>query len=106
MADEKIVMAIRDYIYLLNAEGFGISKAFLYGSFATGKNTDSSDIDLMLLSNTLDDSDIEKKSQAWILTKQIDLRIEPYLVSLQRFKNDQYSPILEVVRNEGVEIKF
>lgn len=38
MADKQIIKTIRNYIYLLNEEGFEINKAFLYGSFASGKS--------------------------------------------------------------------
>ena len=106
MAEAEIVKTIKQYIHLLNKQGFEINRAFLYGSFATGKTHASSDIDLMLISENLDESDIGKKSQAWTLTRKIDPRIEPYLVSQDRFKNDDTSPLFEIVRNEGVEIRF
>ncbi len=104
MADQQIINIIKNYIYLLNSEGFGICKVFLYGSFAAGNNTESSDIDLMLLSNSLNDDDIDKKSRAWVLTRKVDSRIEPYLVNLKRFQTDDSSPLIEMVKKEGVEI--
>jgi uncharacterized protein len=106
MADKQIINTIRNYIRLLNREGFGINKAFLYGSFASGNTHETSDIDLMLISDNLDENDIQKKSQAWVLTRKIDCRIEPYLVSLVRFNQDESSPLLEIVRREGLEISF
>jgi hypothetical protein len=30
--------------------------------------------------------------------------IEPFIVSTTRFLNDEYSPLLEIVRQEGIEI--
>jgi predicted nucleotidyltransferase len=106
MADEQIITAIKNYIYLLNNEGFKINRAFLYGSYATGKSNESSDIDLMLISESLDENDRQKKSRAWILTKKIDSRIEPYLVNYKRFDKDENSPLFEIVRREGLEIHF
>ena len=106
MADEQIINTIRKYIYLLNKRGFAINKAILYGSYVTGKTHESSDIDLMLISENHDENDIKKKSLAWTLTRIIDSRIEPYLISPERFKSDESSPLLEIVRNEGMEISF
>lgn len=106
MADQQIINTIRKYIFLLNNEGFGISKVFLYGSFAKEKNSESSDIDLMLVSNIVADDDVLMKAQAWVLTSQVDSRIEPYLVNNNRFTKDESSPLLEIVRKEGIEIKF
>lgn len=60
--------------------------------------------DLMLVSGLMSDNDIEKKSRAWILTKDVDTRIEPYLISMNRFNKDDISPLIEVVRREGIEI--
>ena len=104
MADEKVINIIRRYIYLLNNEGFGIDKAFLYGSYASGSNSENSYIDLMLVSGLISDNDIQKKSRAWILTKDVDTRIEPYLISTNRFTKDDISPLIEVVKREGIEI--
>ncbi len=106
MANERIINIIKKYILLLNDEGFGINKAFLYGSYATGANVEDSDIDLMLVSGLISDNDIQKKSRAWILTRDVDTRIEPYLVSLNRFKNDESSPLIEAVKREGIEIQL
>lgn len=104
MASETVINIIKKYIQLLNEEGFGINKAFLYGSYASGQNHESSDIDLMLISDILDENDIQRKSKAWTLTQKIDRRIEPYLVSQKRFNLDDSSPLLEIVRQEGLEI--
>lgn len=104
MADQQIINIIKNYIQLLNSEGFGICKAFLYGSFAAGNYSESSDIDLMLLSNSLNDNDVDKKSRAWVLTRKVDSRIEPYLVNLKRFQADDSSPLIEMVKKEGLEI--
>ncbi|HNQ83132.1 MAG TPA: nucleotidyltransferase domain-containing protein [Bacteroidales bacterium] len=104
MADEKVINIIRRYVYLLDIEGLGIDKAFLYGSYASGSNSENSDIDLMLVSGLISDNDIQKKSRAWILTKDVDTRIEPYLISTTRFTKDDISPLIEVVKREGIEI--
>ncbi len=104
MVDQQIISNIRIYVNLLNREGFDISRVFLYGSFARGEANDTSDIDLMLLSETLNDDDVQKKGRAWVLTRHIDSRIEPLLVSAKRFQSDDSSPILEIVRQEGLEL--
>jgi len=106
MPDEQILNITRDYIYLLNQEGFRIIRAFLYGSYAKGNMHDSSDIDLMLVSDYQIEDDMQKKMQAWLLTRKIDTRIEPYLVNNHRFVQDEDSPLVEIVKNEGLEIMF
>ena len=34
----------------------------------------------------------------------VDSRIEPYLISRKRFENDDTSPIIQMVKREGIEI--
>ncbi len=106
MAERNIIEKVKSYIYLLNSEGFNINRAYLYGSYATSQASEESDIDLMLISDDLNEPGIDKKSKAWILTRKIDSRIEPYLVTMKRFREDDTSPLLEIVRQQGVEISF
>lgn len=106
MVDQQIISSIKVYVNLLNREGFDISRVFLFGSFARGEANDTSDIDLMLLSESLNDDDVQKKGRAWVLTRQVDSRIEPLLVSKKRFQSDEGSPILEIVRKEGLELRI
>lgn len=106
MADQKIINSLKKYIQILNSEGFEITRAFLYGSQVSGNAHEASDIDLMLISKNLDDNDVKKKSKAWTLTRNEDTRIEPYLVSQSRFEGDMTTPLLEVIRNQGLEIQF
>lgn len=106
MVDPHILNLLGDYINLLNNEGFAIGRAFLYGSYVTGRNTASSDIDVLLVLGSTDEPDIRKKSRAWALTRKVDSRIEPYLISAHRFDHDESSPLFEIVRREGIEIRF
>ena len=40
----------------------------------------------------------------WRLTRKVDSRIEPYAVGLSRFDNDDVSPLLQIVKLEGIPI--
>ena len=42
--------------------------------------------------------------KTWRLTTKVDSRIEPFIVGTKRFLIDDYSPLLEIVRQEGIEI--
>jgi len=106
MVQREIIEKIKGCIYLLNSKGYNINKAFLYGSFARNEANDDSDIDLMLVSDAFDNSDIEEKAIVWVLAAEVDPRIEPYMVGTKRFLTDNYSPLLEIVRTEGIEIEI
>ncbi len=104
MAGESIIEVLKRYIQLLRNEGVRIDKAFLYGSYLTGNQTEESDIDLMLVSDQFDVSNDLLAGKIWALTRNVNSRIEPYMVGSKRFENDQISPILQIVKKEGLEI--
>ena len=106
MVQKEIIDKIKSCIFYLTNNGYVINKAFLYGSFARNEAYEDSDIDLMLVSDTFDNSSIEDKANVWVLTSDIDSRIEPYMVGTKRFLTDNYSPLLEIVRQEGIEIEI
>ena len=106
MAEKKVIEIIKTYISVLNQAGISIQKAFLYGSYARGEATKHSDIDIMLVSPLFDNSDNEANIKAWSCTRKVDTRIEPYTVGLQKYLTDDVSPLLQIVKKEGIEIKI
>ncbi len=104
MPNEEVIDKIKRYCLLLNDAGIQVEKAFLYGSWARKEGTKDSDIDVMIISPDFDRHDIMLKAKAWRLTESIDPRIEPYSVGSKKFAHDDVSPLLQVVKEEGVEI--
>jgi len=106
MLKSEVIDKVKRYCILLNDAGIRVEKAFLYGSWAHNKGHDDSDIDVMIISPDFDKNDIMLKAKAWRLTEKIDLRIEPFSVGSKKFLNDDISPLLQIVRQEGIEIKI
>jgi predicted nucleotidyltransferase len=104
MAQSEIIEIVRNYGHLLVSMGINIEKVFLYGSWARNDATESSDIDVMLVSSAFEQADDKLKARTWRATEKIDLRIEPFMVTLKKFMNDDVSPLLQIVKKEGVEI--
>lgn len=92
------------YIHLLNDKGLKIEHAYIYGSCARGENRSDSDIDVMLVSDIFDTDDDLILSRPWIYTVKVDPRIEPVAVGSRRFRDDTGSPLIEIVKEEGVKI--
>ncbi len=104
MAKEEVIAKLKKYLGVLERNGVHVSKAFLYGSYLHNQATEDSDIDVMVVSPQFDVRNDELIGRSWNLTREVDSRIEPYLVGLNRFLTDDVSPLLEVVRQEGLEI--
>ena len=105
MDRKETISKISEYIKILNESGLLIEKAFLFGSASRDEEHEGSDIDVMLISKRFDDStDDLAYSLIWKLTRRIDSRIEPFAVGLSRFDNDEVSPLLQIVKKEGIPI--
>jgi predicted nucleotidyltransferase len=104
MAKKQIIIILKKYISILKQEGINIDKAFLYGSYAKETETKESDIDLLIVSKQFDKNDDYLIGKIWALTKKINSKIEPYIIGLDRFKTDDTSPLIQLVKKEGLEI--
>jgi predicted nucleotidyltransferase len=102
MAKKTIIKSVRKYLNCLKENGFNVSFAILFGSQVTGTATKFSDIDLIVVS-----ADFDKKikcrtlDKLWQIAGRTDYRIEPIPCGLERWEKDDFSPIIDIARNEG-----
>ncbi len=104
MGQSEAIDIIQHYIHNLNEDGMEIKLAYLYGSHARDEATEESDIDVLLISDNFDTNDDLILSKPWLPKYRFDFRIEPIAVGTMRFQDDDVSPILEIVRQEGIKI--
>jgi len=104
MVSKEVINKVKEYLQELSSKGIHISKAFIYGSQTHGTAKEDSDIDLMLVSPLFDDDTDKFAPILWLSTKRTNYRIEPIAVGEKRFRTDEYSPLIAIVRQEGVEI--
>ncbi len=104
MASREIIATINKYIALLNAEGISVHKAFLFGSHSSDTAVETSDIDVMIVAENFDESDDLTVGKAWNLTRKVNTRIEPFLIGVDRFNKDTTSPLIDLVKSEGIQV--
>ena len=104
MVNAEIVNIVREYLHELSEKGVFISRCFIYGSQARNTATEDSDIDVMLVSPLFDGNADQYMPAIWLSTVRTNNRIETIAVGEKRFQTDDMSPIIEVVRQEGIEI--
>ncbi|MEW6379416.1 MAG: nucleotidyltransferase domain-containing protein [bacterium] len=81
----------------------------IFGSYATGKFHQWSDIDVIVISPQFDkvfqrkDIDIDL---LWRTTARTDNRIEPIPCGEQQWEKDDSTPIIEIARREGVLVEL
>jgi len=101
--DKKTNIAIAKYIDLINEKFSTIERAYLFGSYAKGKSTDDSDIDIALIFTNLDDSRrFDIQVQLMLLAAQIDSRIEPHPISHDDFNSR--NPFVVEIKKTGIEV--
>lgn len=104
MVDKEIIIIIKDYLKILEDKGLHISKAYLYGSQAKGVASKDSDIDLMLISPLFDDNADKYAGIIWFSASEVSYKLEPMTVGEKKFLSDIYSPLIGLVKREGIEI--
>ncbi len=104
MANREVIELLKKYLSLLKKEGISVEKAFLFGSYSSNTATDSSDIDLMIVTNNVDAENDLIIGKIWSLTRKINTRIEPFLIGSDRFNRNDDSPLVDLIKNRGIEI--
>ncbi len=104
MATNEVIDILKKYVILLNAEGMSVYKAYLFGSYSTGTANDSSDIDVMIVSDKFDENDDIASGKMWKLTRKINTKIEPFLIGKNKFNDDSSSPLVSLIKTSGIEI--
>lgn len=105
MAKRSIIDKVKKYMHVLQDNGFPITGAVLYGSYARGEETPDSDIDVMVLSPLFDKNRRARVGKLWTLAWKVDSRIEPVPVGNKRYETDNVSPLLIFARREGIFLK-
>jgi len=101
--DKNIDTTITKYFDLIKEKFTNIEKVYVFGSYAKGKSTEDSDIDLALIFSNLDDSKrFDIQVQLMMLAAQIDSRIEPHPISLNDF--DSGNPFVVEIKKTGFEV--
>lgn len=104
MATREVIELLKKYVILLNAEGISVNRAFLFGSYSTDNSSESSDIDVMIVSDKYDETDDVAVGKIWKLTRKINTKIEPFLIGLKKFREDNSSPLVSMIKTSGIEI--
>lgn len=82
---------------------YPIRKVFLFGSVARKENTDSSDIDIAIVTDPFLRSRIKENAAFLWEAKDIDLSIETVCLHPDNLK-DKYSTLATEINKDGIEV--
>lgn len=105
MVDESVVTAVRRYLSALREDGLRIDFGVVFGSQATGRAGEWSDIDLLVVSPRFDENrDRGDIDLLWRQAASVDSRIEPVPCGERQWREDDSSPVIEIARRAGVRV--
>lgn len=104
---EKIRKTVKDYIRILETDGFVIEKAILYGSRAKGNYHKDSDMDICLISKNFGENPHEEGKylfrKLWLLK---NANIGPVGYSPKDFYAANSSPLVNEIKKYGIDLKI
>jgi len=107
MVDSSIVRSVQDYLNSLQREGIVVRFGIVFGSQATDKTDQWSDIDLLVVSPQFDGPRNRRDVDLlWLLAAKSDSRIEPIPCGERQWDEDDTSAIVEIARREGEPISL
>jgi predicted nucleotidyltransferase len=106
MVDPVIVEVVRSYLAKVQTAGIRARRGIIFGSYARGTAGEDSDIDLVVLAPEFDgERDRMKTDLLWALRASTDSRVEPIGVGERQWEEDDETPIIEIARREGFEVR-
>ena len=103
MLAEDVLRVVRKFQVALKDAGIASEFVVVFGSQATGKAHEWSDIDLLFVSAQFDGmTDRRGINQLWRLAAQVDSRIGPLPCGAQQWREDDASALIEVARRQGM----
>ena len=100
---DEAITVIRTFLENIRQE-LPIERAYLYGSYATGRSRDYSDIDLAIVTPILnDENSFAINQKIFRRAMRYNLDLEPICFSPDEFEKE-YLPIVRDIKREGMEI--
>ena len=98
-----VLQKVQLFLDKLHKAGFHISNAYIFGSYARGREVDKwSDIDVAIVSPQISNDRFEERIRLTKVAMSVDDRLEPLPFNLDSFSDD--NPFVQQIKKEGVVI--
>jgi predicted nucleotidyltransferase len=104
MSKSEVKALVQEYADILRKNRFLFKQIYLFGSYATGKAHEFSDIDVAVVCSKVPRGRgyLDKKMRLWEFTIGADSRIEPILLEENDLNPDEFSTMGDEVRRHGI----
>ncbi len=99
--DREIMEIVQKYVQKV-CENYKTEAIILFGSYAKGTEHEDSDIDIAVITDDIKTDRFDEEINLMQLRWDIDLRIEPHIISISDYENDE-TPFVVEVKNTGIK---
>ena len=100
MVNSEIIKTVKSFLTLI-PKNLGLKEAYLFGSYAKGLEKESSDVDVALVFDQMEDF-FKTQLELRKLRRKVDLRIEPHPLKSEDFNN--HNPFAKEIKETGILI--
>ena len=100
--NKEIVDIVNKYIAIVK-ENYNVVAVILFGSYAKGTEHEDSDIDIAIITDDIKTDIFDEEVKMTLLRRKIDNRIEPHIISIDDYENDE-TPFVVEVKNTGIKV--
>jgi len=102
--DASIMDVVKKFLDKIRESGIPVSSAYLFGSYALGKGSEWSDIDVAVISPGISDDRLEERIRLMKLSASVDSRIEPVPFRPDTFVDED--PLAWEIKRKGIPISL
>ena len=100
--NKEIADIVDKYIAIVK-ENYDVVAIILFGSYAKGTNHEDSDIDIAVVTDDIKTDKFDEEVKLTLLRRKIDSRIEPHIIKVEDYENDE-TPFVVEVKNTGIKV--
>lgn len=100
--NKEIIDIVNKYIKIVS-ENYNVIAIVLFGSYAKGTQREDSDIDIAIITDDIKTDKFDEEVNLMQLRNNIDYRIEPHIISVEDYENDE-TPFVVEVKNTGIKV--
>lgn len=100
--NKEIADIVDKYIAIVK-ENYDVVAIILFGSYAKGTEHEDSDIDIAVVTDDIKTDKFDEEVKLTLLRRKIDSRIEPHIIKVEDYENDE-TPFVIEVKNTGIKV--
>ena len=100
--NKEIADIVDKYIAIVK-ENYDVVAIILFGSYAKGTENEDSDIDIAVVTDDIKTDKFDEEVKLTLLRRKIDSRIEPHIIKVDDYENDE-TPFVVEVKNTGIKV--